>query len=134
MIHYNMYFESYDWCIEVFIILEHCFLNEIMNSLKGSSQSEMQKAFMNITTRLNSGLIKTMGRKSIIVINKPTTLEEFINVYNHEKNHLEMHICEYFDIDPYSEEASEMSGHLAKYLFNSMANEVLEYYINVSKM
>ena len=49
-----------------------------------------------------------------------TTLEDFVNVYNHEKNHLEMHICDEFNIDPHSEEAAELSGNLAKYLYNSV--------------
>jgi hypothetical protein len=40
-------------------------------------------------------------------------MEEFINTYNHEKNHVEMHICEKLDIDPYSEEAAYLSGDLA---------------------
>ena len=66
--------------------------------------------------------------KYIIVINKPTTLEEFINVYNHEKNHLEMHICDEFNINPHSEEAAELSGNLAKCLFGSLLDELLNYY------
>ena len=42
-----------------------------MNSLCECSQSEIQKAFLNITTRINSGFIKTFNKRSIIVINKP---------------------------------------------------------------
>lgn len=85
MIHYNIYFEPYDWEVELYVILENCHLDDIIKSLEGSSESEIQRAFLNITTRINSGFTKTIGRKSIIVINKPLTLKEFINVYNHEK-------------------------------------------------
>jgi hypothetical protein len=102
-----------------------------MDSLRYCSQSEIQKAFLNITTRINSGFIKTFDNKSIIVINKPTTIEEFINIYNHEKNHLEMHICDKFNIDPYSEEAADLSGKLAKCLFSSLIEELLTYYTNI---
>ena len=120
MIHYNIYFTPYDWEVEVYVVLNNCQLDAIINSLRDCSQSEIQRAFLNITTRVNSGFIKTLGRRSVIVINKPLTIEDFINVYNHEKNHLEMHICDEFNIDPHSEEAAELSGNLAKYLYNSL--------------
>jgi hypothetical protein len=120
MIHYNIYFEPYDWEVEVYVVLNNCYINEIIHSLKDCPQSEIQKAFLNLTTRVNSGFVKTFEKRSIVVINKPVTLEEFINVFNHEKNHLEMHICDEFNIDPHSEEAAELSGNLAKCLFNSL--------------
>lgn len=56
---------------------------------------------------------------SIIVINRPDSAEEFIDTYNHEKNHVEMHICKEFGIDPYSEKAAYLSGQLAKKLFKA---------------
>lgn len=37
----------------------------------------------------------------------------------HEKNHVEMHICKEFGIDPYSEKAAYLSGQLAKKLFKA---------------
>lgn len=42
-----------------------------------------------------------------------------IDTYNHEKNHVEMHICKEFGIDPYSEKAAYLSGQLAKKLFKA---------------
>lgn len=131
MIHYNIYFDRYDWEVEVYVVLNNCYVDQIINSLKDCSQSEMQKAFLNLTTRVNSGFIKTFNKRSVIVINKPLTLEEFVNVYNHEKNHLEMHICEEFNIDPHSEEAAELSGNLAKYLFHSLVDKLLCYYTDI---
>lgn len=128
MIHYNIYFEPYDWNIEIYVILKNCHIDNIIQSLEGTSKSKIQKAFLNITTRINSGFINTIDKKSIIVINKPENLEEFVNIYNHEKNHLEMHICEEFNIDPYSEEAAELSGNLAKQLFSSLIDELFIYY------
>lgn len=131
MIHYNLYFKQYDWEVEVYIVLNNCYVSKIIDSIKDSPQSEIQQAFLNLTTRVNSGFIKTFDRKSIVVINKPMTIEDFVNVYNHEKNHLEMHICEEFNIDPHSEEAAELSGTLAKYLFSSLVDELLIYYTNI---
>lgn len=131
MIHYNMHFSPYDWDIEVYVILNNCYLADILSSLEDCSESDLQQAFLNVTTRINSGFIHTKNKRSIIVINKPETMEEFINVYNHEKNHLEMHICEEFHIDPHSEEAAELSGVLAKQLYSSLVDELLLYYTEV---
>lgn len=132
MIHYNIYFRPYDWEVEVYVILKDCYINKIMNSLKECPQSEIQQAFVNLSTRIDSGFIRTFDHRSIIVINKPTTLEEFVNIYNHEKNHLEMHICEEYNIDPHSEEAANLSGKLAKCLFSSLVDEILIYYTNIN--
>ena len=131
MIHYNIYFRQYDWEVEVYVILNNCYINKIIDSLRDCPQSEIQRAFLNLTTRVDSGFIKTFDRRSIIVINKPTTIEDFVNVYNHEKNHLEMHICNEFNIDPHSEEAANLSGALAKCLFSSLVDELLIYYTNI---
>jgi hypothetical protein len=132
MIHYNIYFKPYDWEVEVYVILKDCYINMIIDSLRDCPQTEIQQAFINLTTRIDSGFIRTFDKKSIIVINKPTTLEEFVNIYNHEKNHLEMHICEEFSIDPHSEEAAVLSGNLAKCLFSSLVDELLIYYTNIN--
>lgn len=131
MIHYNIKFQPYGWDVEVYVIVNNCFIEEIIASMKDCPESEIQQAFLNLTTRINSGFIRTFDRRSIIVINKPTTIEEFINVYNHEKNHLEMHICEEFGIDPHSEEAAELSGMLAKCLYSSLVDELLQYYTEI---
>lgn len=131
MIHYNIYFTPYNWEVEVYVVLNSCHIDQIIDSLYDCPQSEIQRAFLNLTTRVNSGFIKTFNKRSIIVINKPTTIQEFVNVYNHEKNHLEMHICEEFKIDPHSEEAAELSGMLAKCLFNSLIDELLNYYTDI---
>lgn len=131
MIHYKIYFKPYDWEVEVYIVMKNCYVDKIIESLEGSSQSEIQQAFMNITTKVDSGFIRTFDRRSVIVINKPTTIEDFVNVYNHEKNHLEMHICEEFNINPHSEEAADLSGKLAKCLFSSLMDELLIYYTNI---
>ena len=134
MIHYNIHFTPYNWDVEVYVILNTCYINMILDELKDCPSSEIQSAFLNLTTKVNSGFTKTFDKRSIIVINKPTTLEDFVNVYNHEKNHLEMHICDEYDIDPYSEEAALLSGKLAKCLFHSLVDQLLLYYTNSYKL
>lgn len=65
-------------------------------------------------------------RCSILVIHKATSVGEFINTFEHEKNHLEMHICEALDINPYSEEAAHMSGDLAQIIFEKALCSIIE--------
>lgn len=132
MIHCKLHFPQYNWEIEIYVILDNCRIDNIVCALSECSQSEIQRAFLNLTTRMNSGFVKTFKNRSIVVINKPTTVEEFINVFNHEKNHLEMHICEEFNIDPHSEEAAELSGNLAKYLFSALMDELFIYYTSIN--
>lgn len=134
MIHYNIYFKPYDWEVEVYVVLNNCNINEIMDSLCDCPPSEIQKAFSNITTRVDSGFVKSFDKRSVVVINRPTTLEEFVNIFNHEKNHLEMHICDEYNINPHSEEASKLSGDLAKCLFRSLLCEMLVYYTDLNKL
>lgn len=65
-------------------------------------------------------------QRSIIVIHKASSIGEFINTFEHEKNHLEMHICEALEINPYSEEAAHMSGYLAQMILEKALCSIVE--------
>lgn len=121
MIHYKVIFDKYNWNVEVYIILEQADNNRIMKSLAEMKCSEdiMYKAYENLRSEEDTGFTYTNSNKrhSLMVINKSSSMYEFINTYNHEKNHVEMHICEELGIDPYSEEAAYLSGELAQRLF-----------------
>ncbi len=121
MIHYEVYFDKYRWSVEVFIILSQPDITSIMNAVKraGGSEKVLDSAYANLQEDFNSGFTYSSPkyRKSIMVVNRSSSMEEFINTYNHEKNHVEMHICEELDIDPYSEEAAYLSGNMAQQLF-----------------
>lgn len=123
MTHYRVLFERYDWDIEVCIIVENPNVQYILSRLKdlGCPDDVLHRAASRIENYENSGFTFTNQEehKSIIVINRPDSAEEFIDTYNHEKNHVEMHICKEFGIDPYSEKATYLSGQLAKKLFKA---------------
>lgn len=118
MIHYEVYFDKYRWSVEVFIILSKPGTAEIMSAVKraGGSKKVLDSAYANLMEDFNSGFTYSSPkyRKSIMVVNRSSSMEEFINTYNHEKNHVEMHICEELGIDPYSEEAAYLSGNMAQ--------------------
>ena len=117
MIHYEVYFDKYRWSLEVFIILSRPDIAEIMSAVKraGGSKKVIESASANLEEDFDSGFTYSSSkyRKSIMVVNRSSSMEQFINTYNHEKNHVEMHICEELDIDPYSEEAAYLSGNMA---------------------
>ena len=121
MIHYEVYFDKYKWSVEVFIILSEANINSILDSVRKirGSEKELEMAYKNLMEDYNSGFTYSNPKyqKSIMVINRSSSMEEFINTYNHEKNHVEMHICEELGIDPYSEDAAYLSGELAQHLF-----------------
>jgi hypothetical protein len=75
----------------------------------------MHKSFRLLTEGINSGFTYTNNdlQKSILVINASSSADEYINTFAHEKNHIEMHICDFYKIDPVSEEAACLSGELA---------------------
>lgn len=121
MIHYEVYFDKYRWSVEVFIILSRPDIAEIMSAVKraGGSKDVIESAHANLMEDFDSGFTYSSPkyRKSIMVVNRSSSMEQFINTYNHEKNHVEMHICEELSIDPYSEEAAYLSGNMAQQLF-----------------
>ena len=86
-------------------------------------------------TKSQAGLVANLtgdnANKAAWTVTASGNAYEFVNVYNHEKNHLEMHICEELNIDPHSEEAAVLSGTLAKCLFSSLVDELLIYYTNL---
>lgn len=65
-------------------------------------------------------------QKSVLVIHKASSIGEFLNTFEHEKNHLEMHICEAMDINPYSEEAAILSGELAQQILEEALCSIAE--------
>ena len=114
MTHFRVLFEKYDWDIEVCIIVENPNVQYILSRLEdlGCPDDVLHRATSRLVDYENSGFTYTNQdeHKSIIVINRPDSAEEFIDNYNHEKNHVEMHICKEFGIDPYSEKAAYLSG------------------------
>ena len=121
----------YDWEVTIYYSMKYT--KPIVKSLlqtgcRGGILEDAQDFLDN--DGINTGFIYSnhINRKSVIVIGKADSIGQFINTVEHEKNHLEMHICDEFNINPHSEEAAELSGNLAKCLFSSLIEEILKYY------
>lgn len=128
MIHFKTHIDKIDWCIECYVTTDESHVSEIMDKLKAldCSESVLKRACIILNDQIDSGFAysNTEKRKSLMIINMSSSMDEFVNTYNHEKNHIEMHICETLGIDPYSEVAADLSGHLAQILYNTMLESV----------
>lgn len=122
MIRQKFYIPEYSWAVWVYYNTGELDAEEILGALRyiGVSEFEYTVAYDNLTAdTLNSGLCySNLGkRKTILVISNTTTPQQFMNSFIHEIRHLERHIEQAYDIDPYSEEAAYLAGHIGELMF-----------------
>lgn len=110
---------KYDWEVAIYYTVDEEQKPEIMECLeKMGCEGETLKSIESNLYKAapDTGFIYSsfLRRQSLLVIHKASSIGEFFNTFEHEKNHLEMHICEALDINPYSEKAAHLSGDLAQ--------------------
>ena len=123
--------DKFDWCITIYYTVDDKQKQDIITRLK---ELECDKGTLSSITRNLDRANEDTGftyssfdnRCSIIVIHKASSIGEFINTFEHEKNHLEMHICEALDINPYSEKAAHMSGDLAQLILEKALYSIVQ--------
>ena len=122
---------KYDWNVVIYYTVDEQQKTDIVTELKElqpdkQTFEKLERNLMN--AELDTGFIYSSFYKkfSLIVIHKASSIAEFINTFVHEKNHLEMHICEALDINPYSEEAAILSGELAMQILNEALYNIAE--------
>ena len=122
---------KYDWDVVMYYTVDEKQKTEIVTELKElqpdkETFEKLERNLMN--SELDTGFIYSSFYKkfSLIVIHKASSIGEFVNTFEHEKNHLEMHICEALDINPYSEEAAILSGELAMQMLNEALCNIAE--------
>ncbi len=123
--------KKYDWKVTIYYTVDEQQKTEILNKLKELNPNEetFERLKNNLLNAdLDTGFIYSNFYKqvSLIVIHKASSIGEFINTFEHEKNHLEMHICEAIDINPYSEEAAILSGELSMQILNEILYNIAE--------
>ena len=122
---------KYDWDVVIYYTVDEKQKTEIVTELKElqpdkETFEKLERNLMN--SEMDTGFIYSSFYKkfSLIVIHKASSIGEFVNTFEHEKNHLEMHICEALDINPYSEEAAILSGKLAMQMLNEALCNIAE--------
>lgn len=122
---------EYNWDVIIYYTVDDNQKTEIIDKLRylNPNKETFDKLERNlINSNIDTGFIYSSfkERLSLIVIHKASSIGEFINTIAHEKNHLEMHICEALDINPYSEEAAILSGDLAMQMLNEALYNIVE--------
>lgn len=122
---------KFDWCITIYYTVDEAQKKDILSELQTLGCDDRTLASingnLNRATEDTGFTYSSFDRRcSIVVIHKASSVGEFINTFEHEKNHLEMHICEALDINPYSERAAHMSGDLAQLILEQALSSIVE--------
>ncbi len=123
--------DKFGWEITIYYTIDDTQKEEVITLLKemGCKEESMESIISNLDkAEIDTGFAYSnyAKRSSVIVIHKASSVGEFINTLEHEKNHLEMHICEALHINPYSEEAAHMSGDLAQFILEDALYSIIE--------
>ena len=123
--------DKFDWCITIYYTVDDTQKAEILGILEelGCDKSTLDSVAKNLEKAKRATGFTYSSYKhqcSIVVIHKASSIGEFINTFEHEKNHLEMHICEALGINPYGEEAAHMSGDLAQMILEKALYSIVE--------
>lgn len=122
MIYGETYLTKYDWIIQLYILTNKDTEKHIFNILdKINIDNKYKQAILNkFINFVDCGSVvhNVFDRTSIIFIGQQSKIISYIDTIAHEKNHVEMCICNQLDINPKSEEASYLSGYIASKLLN----------------
>lgn len=123
--------DKIDWAVTIYYTVDEDQKMEIFGELMKleCDKTILDSIVKNLTNaREDTGFTYSSfkHKSSIIVIHKASSIGEFINTFEHEKNHLEMHICEALGINPYSEEAAHLSGDLAQMILEKALYSIVE--------
>lgn len=132
MVRYDMttqiiYLEDYDWLIKVYYAVDSYLTDEILGELNevGCPTEPFHRAKQMLEDfEENTGFTYSDQEKhvSFVIIGLATSPEQFINTLVHEVGHATLHICEYYNIDPYSEELPYLQGDVMAALFPTAKN------------
>lgn len=121
MIKQDIYLHKYDWDVVILYDVRPSNADYVIDILHdmGCSEKHLYHADDLLRSGVpNQGLTYSNSREhlTLIVVGHASDIFQVINTLEHETNHLEMHICEFYGIDPYSEEASYLSGNIKEAL------------------
>lgn len=134
MIRQDSYLENYDWTVTIFYDATPTHSSEIMRCLwqRGIAPENYWEAQRTLQSgRPNEGLTynNPRTRASVIVIGHVSDIWEFIDTIEHEGRHLVQGICNVDHINPNSEDAAYMEGHIFKQLVKEFAYGMGQKYV-----
>lgn len=127
MITQIIYLEDYDWLIKVYYEVDDQHTDAILGELNeiGCPTEPFYRAKQMLEDfEENTGFTYSDQEKhvSFVIIGQTTSPQQFINTLVHEVGHAAVHICEYYDISPYSEELPYLEGDIIATLFPTAKN------------
>jgi hypothetical protein len=122
MIKQEIYLPKYDWSIKVYYAVDAYYTNEILEKLEKynptiEEYSSVKSLMENYEYNTGFTFTDYRNKQSLMVIGLTTSPSEFQSTFDHEKGHLAIHIAQYYNIDPYSEEFQYLNGSIGKKLF-----------------
>lgn len=122
MIRQRIRLPEWAWRATVFYAVDAYYAEEILSFMEelGASDVILSKAEENLTAnKYNTGLTYSNAneRRSVVVIGLTNSPDEFQDTFDHEKGHLQKHICQADGIDPFGEEAEYLAGAIGKAMF-----------------
>lgn len=114
-----------NWEIYAYYAVTTYYIDEIMEKLweVGVDPDNARTAYRNmLESKLDTGLCYSnhKQKRTVIVIAKTSSAEEFLNSLVHECTHACMHISTYFGLDVYGERYAYMIGSLCREIYSSV--------------
>ena len=119
MIRRDLYIKKYDWQVHIFYRVTCYYTEELIGLLKSIDcpKDKAREAYNNLVScKLDTGVTYSNYklRKSVMVISKTSSPEEFLNSLKHECRHLEDHIATAFKMPIGGEEVAYLAGYLGR--------------------
>lgn len=119
-----------DWNILVYYNVKPKDFIEVADSLEQleCSDKDLKKALRTLR-RKNTGFTfsNTDYKMSIVCIGHATNVGQFVNTVIHEAKHVQSHICEYYDIEEYTETAAYLIGHIVHEMYKMLEKIIKSY-------
>lgn len=117
---------KYKWKMKVYYAVTSYWTEEIMEDLEhvGISPEHKKQAYDNMMSdQLNNGITYSSPehKRTIMVIAKASSAQEYFNSFMHEFKHFEEQIGEACKIDQKSEDAAYLRGDVSGKMFKAMA-------------
>ena len=104
------------WSVVLFVDVDYDKYDIIESALTDilAPISVIDEIYDKISYEYNAGVTFTNSdfRSSVVCINKATSREELINTISHEADHVKSDICDYYNVQPDSEQAAYLIGYL----------------------
>lgn len=123
MIYQELYISKYDWLVHIYYAVTCYWTDEIMMRLydTGCPKNKLNDSYHNLMScKLDTGITYSnyRNRETVMVVGLTSSPAQFINSLDHERKHLEAHIAQAMNIDPWGEEIAYLSGEIAENLIS----------------